>query len=64
MLKDFRKPEFRVASPPPPLELVILRYFLGRTMAEAAHILVVARAAAEEDWTYATAWLSREWRRD
>jgi DNA-directed RNA polymerase specialized sigma24 family protein len=45
-------------------ELVKLRYFLGCTMAEAAQILGVAPAAAEDDWTYAKAWLRRQWRRD
>jgi RNA polymerase sigma factor (TIGR02999 family) len=42
-------------------ELVKLRYFLGCTMAEAAQILGVAPATAEEDWTYAKAWLRRHW---
>ena len=45
-------------------ELVKLRYFLGCTMAEAAQILGVAPATAEEDWTYAKAWLRRQWLRD
>jgi RNA polymerase sigma factor (TIGR02999 family) len=45
-------------------ELVKLRYFLGCTMAEAAQILGVAPATAEEDWTYAKAWLRRQLRRD
>ena len=44
-------------------ELVKLRYFLGYTVAEAAEILGVAAATAEEDWTYARAWLRREWLR-
>jgi RNA polymerase sigma factor (TIGR02999 family) len=44
-------------------ELIKLRYFLGCTMAEAAQILGVAHATAEEDWTYARAWLRRQWRR-
>jgi RNA polymerase sigma factor (TIGR02999 family) len=44
-------------------ELVKLRYFLGCTMAEAAQILGIAHATAEEDWTYAKAWLRRQWRR-
>jgi RNA polymerase sigma factor (TIGR02999 family) len=44
-------------------ELVKLRYFLGCTLAEAAHILGVAPATAEEDWTYARAWLHRQWLR-
>jgi len=45
-------------------ELVKLRYFLGCTVAESAEILKIAPATAEEDWTYAKAWLRRELRRD
>jgi RNA polymerase sigma factor (TIGR02999 family) len=45
-------------------ELVKLRYFLGCTMAEAAQVLGIAPATAEEDWTYAKAWLRRQWLRD
>jgi RNA polymerase sigma factor (TIGR02999 family) len=45
-------------------ELVKLRYFLGCTVAETAQILRVAPATAEEDWTYAKAWLRRELLRD
>jgi RNA polymerase sigma factor (TIGR02999 family) len=41
-------------------ELVKLRYFLGCTIPEAAHILGIASATAEEDWAYAKAWLRRE----
>jgi RNA polymerase sigma factor (TIGR02999 family) len=44
-------------------ELVKLRYFLGCTMAEAAQILGIALATAEDDWTYAKAWLRRQWLR-
>jgi RNA polymerase sigma factor (TIGR02999 family) len=44
-------------------ELVKLRFFLGCTMAEAAEILGIALSTAEEDWTYAKAWLRRQWRR-
>ena len=44
-------------------ELVKLRYFLGCTMAETAQILGIAQATAEEDWTYAKAWLRRQWLR-
>jgi DNA-directed RNA polymerase specialized sigma24 family protein len=44
--------------------LVKLRYFLGCTMAETAQILDIAQATAEEDWTYAKAWLRRQWLRD
>jgi RNA polymerase sigma factor (TIGR02999 family) len=45
-------------------ELVKLRYFLGCTIAEAAQILGIAPATAEEDWTYAKAWLRRQLLRD
>jgi RNA polymerase sigma factor (TIGR02999 family) len=45
-------------------ELIKLRYFLGCTMAETAQILGIAQATAEDDWTYAKAWLKRQWRRD
>jgi len=45
-------------------ELVKLRYFLGCTMAETAQVLGIAEKTAEEDWTYARAWLRRQWRRD
>jgi len=51
------------AKSPRKAELVKLRYFLGCTMAEAAQILGVAQATAEEDWTYAKAWLRRQWLR-
>ncbi len=44
-------------------ELVKLRYFLGCTLAESATILGIASATAEEEWTYARAWLRREWLR-
>jgi RNA polymerase sigma factor (TIGR02999 family) len=45
-------------------ELVKLRYFLGCTLAEAAQILGIALKTAEEDWTYARAWLRRQWLHD
>lgn len=41
-------------------ELVKLRYFLGCSVAESAQILGIAPATAEEDWTYAKAWLRRD----
>jgi len=52
------------ATSPRKAELVKLRYFLGCTVAEAAQILGIAPATAEEDWTYAKAWLRRQWLRD
>jgi RNA polymerase sigma factor (TIGR02999 family) len=45
-------------------ELVKLRYFLGCTMAETAELLGIAVKTAEEDWTYARAWLRRKWLRE
>jgi RNA polymerase sigma factor (TIGR02999 family) len=51
------------AQSPRKAELVKLRYFLGCTMAETAQVLGIAQATAEEDWTYAKAWLARYWRR-
>jgi RNA polymerase sigma factor (TIGR02999 family) len=45
-------------------ELVKLRYFLGCTLTEAASILGIAVSTAEEEWTYARAWLRREWLRN
>ena len=42
-------------------ELVKLRYFLGCTMAEAAQVLGISQATAQEDWTYSKAWLRRRW---
>src|SRR5262249_11172901 len=51
------------AKSPRKAELVKLRYFLGCTIAEAAQVLGIAPATAEEDWTYAKAWLRRQWLR-
>jgi RNA polymerase sigma factor (TIGR02999 family) len=45
-------------------EVVKLRYFLGCTMGETAKVLGVAVKTAEEDWTYARAWLRRRWLRE
>jgi RNA polymerase sigma factor (TIGR02999 family) len=52
------------ARSPRKAELVKLRYFLGCTMAETAQALGIAVATAEEDWTYARAWLRRHWLRE
>jgi RNA polymerase sigma factor (TIGR02999 family) len=41
-------------------ELVKLRYFAGRTLPEAAALLGISPSTAEDDWTYARAWLRRE----
>ncbi len=55
----------RLAAKSPRIaELVKLRYFLGCTLAEAAEVLGIAPATAEDDWTYARAWLRREWLRN
>jgi RNA polymerase sigma factor (TIGR02999 family) len=48
------------AKSPRKAELVKLRYFLGCTIPEAAQLLGIAPATAEEDWTFARAWLRRE----
>jgi RNA polymerase sigma factor (TIGR02999 family) len=54
----------RLASRSPrKAELVKLRYFAGCTLAEAAEILGISQATAEDDWTYARTWLRREWLR-
>ncbi len=49
---------------PRKVELVKLRYFAGLTLNEAAEILGISPATAEDDWTYVRAWLRREWLRD
>lgn len=48
------------AKSPRKAELVKLRYFLGCTIPEAAQLLNIAPATAEEDWTYARAWLRKQ----
>jgi RNA polymerase sigma factor (TIGR02999 family) len=48
------------ARSPRKAELVKLRYFLGCTIAEAAELLGIAPATAEEDWTFAKAWLRKQ----
>jgi RNA polymerase sigma factor (TIGR02999 family) len=45
------------AKSPRKAELVKLRYFLGCTIPEAAELLGIAPATAEDDWTFAKAWL-------
>ncbi len=49
---------------PRKVELVKLRYFAGLTLNEAAEMLGISPATAEDDWTYVRAWLRREWVRD
>ena len=41
-------------------ELVKLRFFAGLTIAQAANALGVSTSTAENDWTYARAWLRLE----
>jgi RNA polymerase sigma factor (TIGR02999 family) len=40
-------------------ELVKLRYFVGLSIDEAAHVLGISAPTAKRDWTYAKAWLYR-----
>ncbi len=47
------------AKAPRKAELVKLRYFLGMTNAEAAQLLGIAPATAEDDWRFSKAWLKR-----
>jgi RNA polymerase sigma factor (TIGR02999 family) len=44
-------------------ELVKLRLFAGCTIPECAEIQGISASTAEDDWTYARAWLRREWAR-
>jgi RNA polymerase sigma factor (TIGR02999 family) len=44
--------------------LVKLRFFVGLTMAEAAHALNVSERSAYDIWAYARAWLHRQVRAD
>jgi RNA polymerase sigma factor (TIGR02999 family) len=48
------------AASPRRARLVMLRYFAGLSLPEAAELLGVSRSTAEADWTYAKAWLKRE----
>lgn len=52
------------AKSPRKAELVKLRVYLGCTVAEAAEALDIAASTAEEDWTYARAWLRRRYLQD
>lgn len=52
--------ETLAALDPKQAELVVLRYFGGLTMEEAAQALGVSKRAAEAEWTLAKAWLRRE----
>jgi RNA polymerase sigma factor (TIGR02999 family) len=48
------------ALAPRAAEVVVLRFFGGLTLAEAAESLGVSSATVEREWTYARAWLFRE----
>ncbi|MCX6928623.1 MAG: sigma-70 family RNA polymerase sigma factor [Verrucomicrobia bacterium] len=48
------------AQQPAEAELVKLRYFIGMTNEEAAHVLGVSPRTAKYYWTHARAWLFRE----
>jgi RNA polymerase sigma factor (TIGR02999 family) len=50
-LEQFEKHDHRAAA------LVKLRFFTGLTMNEAADVLGVSLATAENDWAYAKSWL-------
>ena len=47
------------AVDPTAARLVVLRYFAGLTMAEAAEALGLSLRTAERNWTYARSWLHR-----
>jgi RNA polymerase sigma factor (TIGR02999 family) len=42
-------------------ELLKLRLFAGCTIPECAELQGISASTAEDDWTYARAWLGREW---
>ena len=42
---------------PQKARLVMLRFFAGRSLDEAAELIGVSRATAQRHWTYARAWL-------
>ena len=44
-------------------ELVMLRYFAGLTLPQAAAVLGIAQSTAEKHWTFAKFWLRSETRR-
>jgi len=45
---------------PPKAQLVILRYFGGMTIEQAAEMLNISRVTAHRYWTYARAWLHQQ----
>lgn len=48
------------AQSKPEAELVKLRYFVGMTLEEAAHVLGISARTADNYWAHARAWLFRE----
>jgi RNA polymerase sigma factor (TIGR02999 family) len=44
-------------------ELLKLRIFAGCTINECAELLGISPSTAEDNWTYARAWIRREWQR-
>jgi RNA polymerase sigma factor (TIGR02999 family) len=48
------------AASPRRAQLVKLRYFAGFSLPEVAAMLGISQSTAEADWTYAKAWLKRE----
>ena len=45
---------------PPKAELVLLRYFAGLTIPQAAEALGISTTTADRYWAYARAWLHAE----
>lgn len=52
--------ELLAKEDPTAANLVMLRYFVGMTMDEAATTMSVPLRTAERTWTYARAWLRRQ----
>ena len=50
------------AKYPRKAEVVKLRYFLGCSQKETAHVLGITEDTAQDDWVFARAWLKRRWR--
>jgi len=45
---------------PQKAELILLRYFAGLTISEAAEVLSISTSTAKNHWTFSRAWLQRE----
>lgn len=50
------------AHDPRPAEVAKLRFFLDLTLVEIGEILGTSPSVAQDDWTYARAWLRRAWK--